>query len=197
MKAIDPNLQTQYFPMKLPAGVEGRLVDEQTAHLATREIGPTIFTSREALGLFTIPRERREGANRLEALHQRSEPLWVVMYDEQDAPVGWFYGYMEDESCFFMDTVALVQRVRRCGIYTAFLQQMLPYLRAQGYERFATSHLPNNRGIMIAELKVGFNFVGMEFHESHGILVKMAYFLHDDRRHSFQEVFHMEPEMEA
>ena len=50
---------------------------------------------------------------------------------------------------------------------------------------------------MIAELKAGFNIVGLELHEAHGPLVKMAYLVHDDRRDSFQAVFSMAPDPTA
>lgn len=57
-----------------------------------------------------------------------------------------------------------------------------------------TSHHPNNRAIMIAELKAGFNIVGIELHEECGPLVKMAYLFHDDRREGFRQVFSMAPD---
>ncbi len=191
---MEDRLLQRYFPMKLPADVQGYLVEEERALHVAREIGPAIFDSREAMGYFTVPQARRLQTNRLEKLHRRSDPMWILLYEARETPVGWFYGYMEDEICYFMDTVALIERVRRQGIYTAFLRQLLGYLEARGYERLATSHHPNNRGIMIAELKVGFNVVGLELHESHGPLLKMVYFMHGDRREGFRRGFHMAPE---
>ena len=50
---------------------------------------------------------------------------------------------------------------------------------------------------MIAELKAGFNIVGLELHESHDPLVKMAYFIHADRRAGFEQAFNMAPDPTA
>ncbi len=63
-----------------------------------------------------------------------------------------------------------------------------------GYERLTTSHHPNNRAALIADLKAGFNIVGLELHESHGPVVKMACSLHADRRRGLEQIFSMEPE---
>ena len=80
------------------------------------------------------------------------------------------------------------------GIYSAFLAQLIGYLSARAYERLTTSHHPNNRAALIADLKVGFDIVGFEMHESHGPLVKMAYPIHRDRRQAFERVFSMKRE---
>jgi hypothetical protein len=58
-----------------------------------------------------------------------------------------------------------------------------------GYERLTSSHHPNNRGVLIAELKVGFNIVGLELNESAGGVLKVAYLFHEDRRRGFERVF--------
>jgi RimJ/RimL family protein N-acetyltransferase len=83
------------------------------------------------------------------------------------------------------------------GLYSAFLPKYLAYVTALGQERVTTSHHPNNRAIMIAELKVGFDIVGLELHESFGPLVKMAYFVHADRRAGFEQAFNMAPDPTA
>jgi L-amino acid N-acyltransferase YncA len=101
---------------------------------------------------------------------------------------------MEDEESFFIDTIGLVPAVRRKGIYQAFLRQLIAYLRAVGYERLTSTHHPNNRGVLIAELKVGFNIVGLELNENLGPMVKVACPLHEDRRRGFERVFSMLPE---
>ena len=75
-----------------------------------------------------------------------------------------------------------------------FLKGLIAYLAAAGYERLTTSHHPNNRAIMIAELKAGFHITGLELHEGYGPLVKMAYLFHQDRRESFEHVFSMAPD---
>ncbi len=41
---------------------------------------------------------------------------------------------------------------------------------------------------------MGFDIIGLELHESHGPLIKMAYFMHADRRAGFERVFTMAPD---
>ncbi len=50
---------------------------------------------------------------------------------------------------------------------------------------------------MIAELKAGFNIVGIELHESYGPLIKVAYFFYDDRQNGFASAFSMAPDPTA
>jgi RimJ/RimL family protein N-acetyltransferase len=174
-------------------------MDQDAAQEPIRVINHLIFPPgfKQALGLFAAPQVRRGRLERLQELHARSSPQWIVFYDETDEPIGWFYGYMEDEETFFIDTIGLVPAFRGRGIYTAFLKQWSDCLRALGYERLTTTHHPNNRAALIADLKAGFNIVGLELHESHGPMVKMACFLHADRRRGFEQVFSAEPETEA
>ncbi len=101
---------------------------------------------------------------------------------------------MEDEESFFIDTIGLVPEFRGKGIYQAFLRRLITYLRAVGYERLTSSHHPNNRAVLIPELKVGFNIVGLEINESAGPVLRVAHPLHEDRQHGFERVFCMVPE---
>jgi GNAT superfamily N-acetyltransferase len=191
MRTMDKTIHKQFFPMQLPSGVVARSMDQDAALEAISTINHLIFPAdfKQSVGLFEVPEARHEGLEHLQKLHARSSPEWLVFYNAEDEPVGWFYGYMEDEETFFIDTIGLVPTFRRQGIYSAFLRQLIAYLRAIGYERLTTSHGPNNRAALIADLKAGFDIVGLELHEGHGPLVKTAYHLHEDRRQAFERVF--------
>jgi RimJ/RimL family protein N-acetyltransferase len=197
MKIHGEEISQQFFPVDLPGSTTGCIVDPDTAEKAIRVIGDQIFSTRESLGQFESPETRRRALEKAGKQHKPSSPEWVVFYNTVDEPVGWLYGYMEDEETFFIDTVGLIAAYRRRGIYTAFLNQLIAYLGALGYERLTTSHHPNNRAIMIAELKAGFNIVGLELHEGCGPLVKMAYLFHQDRQESFRGAFSMAPDPTA
>jgi RimJ/RimL family protein N-acetyltransferase len=188
---MDEEIHKQFFPMKLPAGVVARSMDQDAAQEPIGAINHLIFPPgfKQALGLFAAPETRRERLERLQKLHAYSQPEWIVFYNAKDEPIGWFYGYMEDGETFFIDTIGLVPAFRGRGIYSAFLRQLIAYLRAMGYERLTTSHHPNNRAALIADLKAGFDIVGIELHESHGVWLKTAYHLHEDRRQAFERVF--------
>ena len=195
---MDEQIHKQFFPMKLPAGIVARSMDQDAAQEAIAPINHLIFPPgfKQEVGLFEAPEARRERLEHLQKLYAYSQPEWLVFYNVQDEPIGWFLGYMEDVDgdTFFIDTVGLVPAFRRRGIYSAFLRQLIAYLKAMGYERLTTSHGPNNRAALIADLKAGFNIVGLELHESHGPLVKTAYYLHQDRRQAFERVFSTERE---
>jgi RimJ/RimL family protein N-acetyltransferase len=182
-----------FFPMTLSAGVVGRLVDVETAQRAREVIGPQIFAPREEYGQFVVPEARRKTVDHLQEQYVDAGAKWIVFYNGQGEPVGWCYGYMEDSETFFIDTVGLVLAYRGRGIYTAFLPRLIAYLGSLGYERLTTSHHPNNRAVMIPELKAGFHIVGLELHEGCGALIKMAYLFHDDRREGFRRAFSLAP----
>jgi len=188
---MDEEIRKQFFPMKLPSGIVARSMDQDAAQESIGAINHLIFPAdfKQTVGLFEAPETRRERLEHLQKLHAYSQPEWIVFYNAKDEPIGWFYGYMEDGETFFIDTIGLVPAFRGQGIYSAFLRQLIAYLRAIGYERLTTSHGPNNRAALIADLKAGFDIVGLELHESHGPLVKTAYHLHEDRRQAFERVF--------
>jgi RimJ/RimL family protein N-acetyltransferase len=193
---MNEEIREQFFPMSLPLGVVGRSMDQDAAQEPIKAVNHLIFPPgfKQALGLFAAPQARRERLEQLQELYARSHPEWIVFYNEEGEPIGWFYGYMEDEETFFIDTIGLVPAFRGQGIYTVFLKQLSACLRAMGYERLTTTHHPNNRAALIADLKAGFSIVGLELHESHGAMVKMACFLYADRRRGFEQVFSVEPE---
>lgn len=191
------DIHAQFFPISLPAGVVGQLVDRTIVAAEIQELNAQIFRLHE-LRLFQVPPARQPDVHRLQQSYAPSHPKCVVFYTEEThLPVGWFYSYREDAATTFIDTVGFLPAYRRQGLYTAFLPKYLAYVTALGYERVTTTHHPNNRAIMIAELKVGFNIVGLELHESHGPLIRMAYFVHIDRRTSFEHAFSMAPDPTA
>jgi len=191
MKTLDENIHKQFFPMKLPSGVVARSMDQDAAQEYIKAINHLIFPAdfKQTVGLFEAPMARHERLDRLRKQHARSSPEWLVFFNAADEPIGWFLGYMEDEETFFIDTIGLIPAFRGQGIYSAFLRQFIVYLRMIGYERLTTSHGPNVRAALIADLKVGFDIVGIELHEGHGVWVKTAYHLHEDRRQAFEHVF--------
>jgi RimJ/RimL family protein N-acetyltransferase len=189
-------IRAQFFPMSLSAGIIGQSVDRATVATEIQALNAQIFRAHE-LRLFHVPPDRQAGVQRLQQSFTRSHPECVVFYTDTGLPVGWFYSYREDAATTFIDTIGFLPAYRGRGLYSVFLPKYLAYAGALGYERVTTTHHPNNRAIMIAELKVGFDIVGLELHESHGPLIKMAYFMHADRRDGFEHAFSMAPDPTA
>jgi RimJ/RimL family protein N-acetyltransferase len=193
---MSEDIRAQFFPMSLPAGIIGQSVNRTAVATEIQELNAQIFRAHE-LRLFHVPPERQSAVQRLQQSYTRSHPECVVFYTDAHLPVGWFYSYREDATTAFIDTIGFLPAYRGRGLYSAFLPTYLAYVAALGYERVTTTHHPNNRAIMIAELKVGFDIVGMELHESHGPLIKLAYFMHADRRDGFEHTFSMAPDPTA
>ena len=193
---MDEDIRNQFFPMRLPFDVVAYSVDRKAALESIKVFNHLIFAPgfKEETGVFRPPKDRQERVNQLWGFHVDTHPEWIVFFDECDEPIGWFYGYMEDEESFFIDTIGLVPEYRNKGIYRVFLRQLIAYLGAVGYERLTSTHHPNNRGVLIPELKVGFNIVGLELNESGGPVLKVAYLIHEDRKKGFERVFSMVPE---
>jgi RimJ/RimL family protein N-acetyltransferase len=193
---MSEDIRAQFFPMTLPAGVIGQWVDRATVATEIQELNRQIFRPHE-LRLFQVPPERQPVVHHLQQSYTPSQPECILFSTDARLPVGWFYSYREDATTTFIDTIGFLPAYRGRGLYSAFLPKYLAYVAALGYERVATTHHPNNRAIMIAELKVGFDIVGLELHESHGPLIKLAYFMHADRRDGFERAFSMAPDPAA
>ena len=142
---------------------------------------------------FNLPPERREQKRRLYTLQRLTHQQAVIFYDGEK-PIGWSVGRMTGASEFMMDVTGLLPEYQNKGIYMAFLQKLMPYLRDIGYERVISYHSPTNRAVLIAKLKAGFNIVAMELREHAGASVKLAYFLYPDRLLTFEDVHSLQPD---
>ena len=165
-----------------------RVVDKATVfeiNAATRIFKP------DDLGLYKPPAERQTAVRRVSAQQVHSGAEAVAFYGQTDAAVGWFWGYMKDRETFLIDTFGLIPTVRGLGIYQAFIPVLLAYLEAVGYERVTVHTHPNNRAMLIANLKAGFSIAAMELNESSGVLIKLVYLLHEDRRRDFTQAFRL------
>lgn len=187
----DETLRSQFFPVDLPAGVTGRVVDTATAFTVGGQL--RIFDP-PALGHFQPPQSRQAQVQRLAESFGHSGEEAVVLYDADEKPVGWFWGYMAYADTFTIDTFGLIPGYRGRGVYSAFVRALLAYLTAVGYERVTVITHANNRAMLIANLKAGFHIAGMEVHESLGAAVKLAYLVHADRREDFGEAFRLQPD---
>lgn len=184
-------IRNQFFPASLPENVTARTVEKHTVF----EINATtrIFNPAD-LGLYRPPAKRQTIITQVSARYSHFGAEAVAFYDETDAAVGWFWGYMEDRETFLIDTFGLIPAYRGHGIYQAFIRVLLAYLEAAGYERVTVHTHPNNRAMLIANLKAGFSICGMEMNESSGALIKLVYHLPEDRREDFSKAFRLLPD---
>jgi len=56
-----------------------------------------------------------------------------------------------------------------------------------------SNHQTDNRAVIIAKLKLGFNISAENLDERWGAQVELTYLLHDDRRQGYEGAFALEP----
>jgi len=183
----------KYFPLSLPHGIKGRIVDLQTYFDVEDALEPQVFPLHPNIERhFSTPIDRRDRSSRLGNLQRQGHQEAIVFYKGEDA-IGWAAGRMQSADEFLMDVTGILPQYQRQGIYTAFLQAYLPYLRDIGYERVISHHSPTNRAVLIAKLKAGFVIRGMSFRENAGASVQLVYFLHADRHEAFEAIHSLQP----
>ena len=179
-------IRAQFFPKELVPGISAYAVDPQDFNVIW-EVFDQVFPTMEGAYQPQTP-TRRELQRANAATHHEH----ILLKDEQGELAGWSWGQMIDSSTFFMTNSGILPDYRRRGIYGAFLTHFLLYLETLGYERITSNHQINNRAILIAKLKAGFNINGMDLHEQWGAQVSLVYFPDHDRLNGFASAFAVE-----
>ncbi|MDX1993197.1 MAG: GNAT family N-acetyltransferase [bacterium] len=182
-----------YFPVELPGSVVARPVDYETYAPIRKALFDQVFPHWNSLPRYQLPPERRAKVARLTKLFRKAHHERFVFYDD-DTPIGWSMGHMDDPITFRMNNSGLLPDYRRWGIYTAFTRRLLDYLKTLGYERVTSYHHPTNRAVLIAKLRLGFNLSGHWLNEDGGAVVRLTYYFYEDRFQAFERAFGMEPD---
>lgn len=103
--------------------------------------------------------------------------------------VGWSYGEMDDFETYYMRNSGILPDYRENGVYGEFLDQLLKYLQALGYQRVSSQHHPDNAAILGSKLKAGFFVAGTENHERWGQLLKMIKIFDPEREKFFKKKY--------
>lgn len=187
------NLRDAFFPTELVPGVTAQA--EPDASRFWTVIAPLmgqVFPAFKQIGAFEMPDERWEHIKPLRtAFAAAHHEQFMLCHNQQ--PIGWSYGDMRDSETFFMTNSAILPDYRHCGIYSAFLRHFLAYLSALGYERVVSNHQTNNRAVIIAKMKLGFNITAVNLDERWGAQVELTYLFQDDRRVGYEQAFSLEP----
>jgi len=119
------------------------------------------------------------GRKRLKEMH--SHLMLRVGAFDGDELVGWSVGWFVREGAFYMANSAVLPGHRRKGIYKALVRQCLVEAAKGGAAIVRSRHVAENRAVQIAKLKLGFFITGSEYSEEYGLLVRMTYFLREER----------------
>lgn len=188
-------IRQQYFPCELIENVTAESVPDVSAYWS--EVGPVmenIFPPYTALGAcgHTVPEERQQSLKPLAKAFGQAHHERFIFRTSDRSPVGYGYGSMRDGQTFFMTSSGVLPQFQRRGIYSAFVRKLLQYLYAIGYERVVSNHHPNNRVVLIAKLKLGFNVTAVNLDERWGAQVELTYLFHEDRRRGYVRAFSLE-----
>ncbi len=179
-------IRSDYFPAKLSEEVMATAVSRQQFYEVTGQLYNHIFTPLGDLGLYQTPAPPDSAGRKLAGqIHAE----YFVFYNNDGEPVGFSLGKVVNDQTFFMEWSGILPDYRRQGLYSYFLEALIPYLKALGLERITSNHMGNNRPVLIAKLKAGFIITGVTLDERHGMLVWLARFLEPDRERGFERAF--------
>ena len=179
-------IRSRYFPAKLSEDVVVTAVSPQQFYAVTNQLYSHIFTPLSDLGLYQTPAPPDSLGRKLAGqIHAE----YFVFHNAAGEPVGFSVGKVVNEQTFFMEWSGILPDYRRRGLYSQFLDALIPYLKALGLERITSNHMGNNRPVLIAKLKAGFIITGTTLDERHGMLVWLARFLEPERERGFERAF--------
>jgi GNAT superfamily N-acetyltransferase len=99
----------------------------------------------------------------------------------EDALVAWSVGWFEREGAFYMANSAVLPEHRRKGLYSEMVRRCIDEARKGGAATVRSRHVAANSAVLMAKLKLGFFITGGEYSEEFGYLVRMTYFLQEER----------------
>ena len=126
-----------------------------------------------------------ELAGRTRLKEQHAHVMVRIGAFEGDSLIGWNVGWFEREGAFYMANSAVLPEHRRKGLYSTLVRGALEEAAAGGAITVRSRHVAANNPVLIAKLKLGFVITGAEFTEEYGFLVRMTYFLREERRQLF------------
>jgi GNAT superfamily N-acetyltransferase len=186
-------IRTRFFAYELPSGVVAQSVDEGGAFWGeTVPLMNAIFPPYSDLGAYSLPDVRAEKLKPLSRAFDQAHHERFLFRAADGTAVGYSYGDMRDRETFFMTSSGVLPAYQRRGLYTAFTKRLLAYLYALGYERVVSNHQPNNRAVIIAKLKLGFNITAVNLDERWGAQAELTYLFHEDRRRGYARAFALE-----
>jgi len=164
-------------------------VSRQTFYEVTGQLYTHIFTPLTHLGLYQEPIPKGELARKLA---QQIHYEYFFFYNEASEPIGFSSGKLTDNQTFFMEWSGILPTYQRRGLYSHFLETLIPYLKELGIERVTSNHMGTNRPVLIAKLKAGFAITGVTLDERHGMLVWLVRFLAAERQQGFERAFSLD-----
>lgn len=187
------SIRAQFFPAELIPGVTARPEMDSARFWSIFEpLETAIFVPYAEHGAYRMPDDRWQRSSVLGQVFAQAHHEYVIFYNDREEPIGYSFGCQRDRISYFMTGTGILPAYQQRGIYSAFLKRCLSYLYALGYERVVSNHQTNNRAVLIAKLKAGFNITAVNLDERWGAQVELTYLFHDDRQQGYERAFALE-----
>ncbi len=182
----------KFFPLHFNPDIRLAAVSAAEFWKEANQIADQTFTPFAQLGLYESPLERQNQARHLLELRHALPHEYFLFRHRQERVIGWSFGYLRGQADFFMSWSGVLPAFQRQGIYSAFLNQLLPFLKEVGYQRVVSKHMVNNNPVLIAKLKAGFIFTGFSMDEQLGAQLHLTYYFYPDQEDGFERAFSLD-----
>ncbi len=187
------SIRQQFFPAELIPGITAQPEMDSARFWATFEpLDKAIFAPFAEQGAYKMLDDRWQRSSTLGQAFAQAHHEYMLFYNERDEPIGFSFGWQRDRISYFMTGTGILPAYQRRGIYSTFLKRFLSYLNALGYERVVSNHQTNNRAVLIAKLKAGFNVTAVNLDERWGAQVELTYLFYEDRQRGYERAFALE-----
>lgn len=116
----------------------------------------TFFTLYEAIFATPVNKEIQERLENCQDLHL------ILAFDEQQQAVGFKIGYREDPETFYSWLGGVLLDSRKHGLAATMMQHQHDWCRQKGYLRVRTKTLNQWRGMLLLNIKSGFDIIGIQ-----------------------------------
>ena len=142
---------------------------------------PKIFPNRFDLNIYQAlsDSEKAKLQNLSKNLDGKDELRLGFFYENE--MIGWSYGLQISNDTFRMTTTGILVEHQRKGIYSAFVKELLQFLKLEGYQKVVSRHYATDNQVIVPKLRSGFRITGMELTDDYGLLVLVSYFFNQTR----------------
>lgn len=101
-------------------------------------------------------------------------PVYRLGAYDGETLVGWTYGWMERNNCFYMANSGVLSSHRRRGIYTSLINAIREHALKEGAVCIYSRHCMVNNPVIIAKLRANFHISGLSTSAQLGTLVELT-----------------------
>lgn len=179
------DLANRHFAEPILGRYKVQLVDRATWKASFNAVTDNVFPGDANMDIHRAWTEaQRARFDELNAIF--GEPLDhnAILVDPEhgDAPVAWAYGVQDQRATFYMAITGVHPNWRGRGIYPAYLDRLLGFLREVGFREVVSRHQADNNGVLIPKLRAGFKISAFEITPNYGLLVHLRYNFSEDMR---------------